>query len=404
KKWSDYEQELWEVGTQGSQESAHSRASDRSHRSSRSAKKAGSAAGSVAGDYYDERGRRGRSRSPAPPFASNDPRMSRNYSTEMSQRGSVYGIGRGVEYDVYGAVTTLGSRPVSMVEGGQGSDFPSDEEILQEIRNILSTANLMSITKKQVRDDLSQYFGMDMSLKKDTNWLTFIKELYKYLEEIDISSFLSQWNSLKTCYPAASTYLSRMKKTKEKWAACYNHVFIADMTTTQHEESMNNMMKGYLDANYQYMLTQLLQKIQQFVTQNPISTITFYTSFNEVFISKIEKETQTQSNNSNIIPIVKNPLIIQSIIDLDNYESTYIVQNTVTQPLNEIQNLSSSPTIQSLQFFESNIFSNESNLVSKTAIRLIIEDYKDISLNDAKEIMIDSVDFGLYVHNDNCEN
>ncbi|CAI2162513.1 1810_t:CDS:2 [Funneliformis geosporum] len=168
KKWSDYEQELWEVGTQGSQDSAHSRASDRSYRSGRSAKKAGSVAGSVAGDYYDERNRRGRSRSPAPPFASSDPRMSRNYSTEMSQRGSVYGIGRGAEYDVYGAVTTLGSRPVSMVEGGgQGSDFPSDEDILQEIRNILSTANLMSITKKQVRDDLSQYFGMDMSLKKE---------------------------------------------------------------------------------------------------------------------------------------------------------------------------------------------------------------------------------------------
>jgi len=165
KKWSDYEQELWEVGTQGSQESTHSRASDRSYRSNRSAKKQ---PGSVAGDYYDERGRRSRSRSPAPPYAGSDPRMSRAYSTEMSQRGSLYGIGRGIEYDVYGAVTTLGSRPVSMVESGSLSgDFPSDDEILQEIRNILSTANLMSITKKQVRDDLSQCFGMDMSLKKE---------------------------------------------------------------------------------------------------------------------------------------------------------------------------------------------------------------------------------------------
>ncbi|CAG8528050.1 16481_t:CDS:1, partial [Funneliformis mosseae] len=43
-------------------------------------------------------------------------------------------------------------------------------------------------------------------------------------------------------------------------------------------------------------------------------------------------------------------------------------------------------------------------LVPETAIRLIAEDYKGISLNDAKEIMIDSVDFGLYVHDDNCEN
>ncbi|CAG8745529.1 10851_t:CDS:2, partial [Funneliformis mosseae] len=92
------------------------------------------------------------------------------------------------------------------------------------------------------------------------------------------------------------------------------------------------------------------------------------------FVSEIEKETQTQSNNSNIIPTVKNPLIIRSkgrpsnkripksIIDLDNYKSTYIAQNTVIQPLNKIQNLSSPPTTQSPQFFESNVFSNESNL------------------------------------------
>ncbi|PKY38336.1 glycosyltransferase family 2 protein [Rhizophagus irregularis] len=165
KKWSDYEQELWEVGTQGSQESAHSRASDRSYRSGRSAKKAGSAAGSVAGDYYEERSKRSRSRSPAPPYDDpNRPYARSNFGgAEMSQRGSVYGIGRG-EYDVYGA----GSRPVSLIEGGHAdSDFPSDEEILQGIRNILSTANLMSITKKQVRDDLSQSFGMDMSAKKE---------------------------------------------------------------------------------------------------------------------------------------------------------------------------------------------------------------------------------------------
>ncbi|CAB4405288.1 unnamed protein product [Rhizophagus irregularis] len=71
---------------------------------------------------------------------------------------------------------------------------------------------------------------------------------------MDISKFLSQWDVIKTSYPLASTYLSRMEKTKEKWAACFNcNVFIADMTTTQHEESMNNMMKGYLDASTSLM-------------------------------------------------------------------------------------------------------------------------------------------------------
>lgn len=39
-------------------------------------------------------------------------------------------------------------------------------------------------------------------------------------------------------------------------------------------------------------------------------------------------------------------------------------------------------------------------LVPETAIRLILEDYENISLDTAKEIMIDSTEFGFYVHND----
>ncbi|CAG8682802.1 21731_t:CDS:2 [Gigaspora margarita] len=76
------------------------------------------------------------------------------------------------------------------------------------------------------------------------------EDLYKFFGEMDISNFLTQWDALKTLYPLAVAYLSRMEKMKEKWAACFNcDTFIADMTTTQHGESMNNMMKGYLDAN-----------------------------------------------------------------------------------------------------------------------------------------------------------
>lgn len=43
-------------------------------------------------------------------------------------------------------------------------------------------------------------------------------------------------------------------------------------------------------------------------------------------------------------------------------------------------------------------------LVPETAIRLIAEDYMNISLDVAKEIMIDSIDFGLYVHDDSDSN
>ena len=37
-------------------------------------------------------------------------------------------------------------------------------------------------------------------------------------------------------------------------------------------------------------------------------------------------------------------------------------------------------------------------LVPETAIRLIAEDFKEISLDVAKEIMVDSIEFGSHVH------
>ncbi|CAG8727589.1 2895_t:CDS:2, partial [Cetraspora pellucida] len=39
-------------------------------------------------------------------------------------------------------------------------------------------------------------------------------------------------------------------------------------------------------------------------------------------------------------------------------------------------------------------------LVPKTAIRLIAKDFNNISLDTTKKIMIDSIEFGLYVHDD----
>ncbi len=85
----------------------------------------------------------------------------------------------------------------------------------------------------------------NLSAKLGNNWTLFIKNFYKCLEKTDILEFLSQWDILKTSYPSASTYLLRIERTKEKWAACFNHnTFMADMTTTQYSKSMNNLMKG----------------------------------------------------------------------------------------------------------------------------------------------------------------
>ena len=79
-------------------------------------------------------------------------------------------------------------------------------------------------------------------------WSEFIKFFYKCLDEYDESEFLEKWNQLKIMFPLSSKYLIKMDKNLTRWALCYNRqLFMADMTTTQRGESMNSLMKGYMD-------------------------------------------------------------------------------------------------------------------------------------------------------------
>jgi hypothetical protein len=46
--------------------------------------------------------------------------------------------------------------------------FPTDEQLLEEIKVILKEANLTTLTKKQVRELLSvKYGGLDLKIKRD---------------------------------------------------------------------------------------------------------------------------------------------------------------------------------------------------------------------------------------------
>lgn len=86
--------------------------------------------------------------------------------------------------------------------------------------------------------------------KLGNTWQSFISKLYKCLGKIDPLDFQAEWEELKSLYPNATSYLLRMERVKEKWAACFNQdIFTADMNTTQRAESMNNLMKQYLDAS-----------------------------------------------------------------------------------------------------------------------------------------------------------
>ncbi|CAG8725289.1 13524_t:CDS:2 [Funneliformis caledonium] len=80
-------------------------------------------------------------------------------------------------------------------------------------------------------------------------WVEFIKFFYQCINNYDENDFLKKWEQLKTNYPSTTKYLRKMDKNLTRWAPCYNkQIFMADMSTTQRGESMNSLMRGYMDA------------------------------------------------------------------------------------------------------------------------------------------------------------
>jgi chitin synthase len=106
-----------------------------------------------------------------------------NPSMVGSQYQAVYGVPppgypQAMSYASRGSAVM--SRPVSMVHApakqmnvaGRTEEYPSDEQIAAQIKTILATANLMTVTKKQVRDELAAFFNTDMNSRK-----TFINKV-----------------------------------------------------------------------------------------------------------------------------------------------------------------------------------------------------------------------------------
>ncbi|KAL1918096.1 uncharacterized protein VTP21DRAFT_3362 [Calcarisporiella thermophila] len=215
RKWSDYEQDMWEVGTAASHESGGTQVSYRTRGYSGSKRGSRSMAGSVIGDeeHYaaSQMGipspamamgamhrnsvasaGRSRSRSPGPAAGLEADRMSMASYHQLpqhlffpdmaSQRGSMMldrsaGMGVPSELDYNGGTGAGSTRPLSgmqlsLIDGYMGQQqqqqpLPSDDAIVEQIRRIISSSDLMSITKKQVREELSAYFGVDMTPKKE---------------------------------------------------------------------------------------------------------------------------------------------------------------------------------------------------------------------------------------------
>ncbi|KAI8873252.1 hypothetical protein GQ42DRAFT_118167 [Ramicandelaber brevisporus] len=147
KKWSDYEQELWS-GANGSQidPDSMSMVSGAGGPYSRPRSIAASRRSSPPSIYGGANGANGRM----------SPAGSRRVAPSISGGG-----------DDYSAMRAAMQSPAAMSMRQPAIPQPTFEEIRQQIRVILSGVDLMSITKKQVRDQLSEHFGIDMTPYKD---------------------------------------------------------------------------------------------------------------------------------------------------------------------------------------------------------------------------------------------
>jgi chitin synthase len=212
KKWSEYEEEIWENGTEYS---ADSKQSGYTSKTSESVLKKGlhhqqgsfltPAPGYPGANPSYDMSQFYPPSSPVPHGPGSRPgsRLNLNASSADMRGGSNLDLSYGAHAIPMNNMNTMNSaislnRPVShvapsyydspsragspsmllanqqpapqsypMAQNMSGYLGPSDQEIAAEVKRILSSANLMNITKKQMREDLSRIFNCDMTPRKD---------------------------------------------------------------------------------------------------------------------------------------------------------------------------------------------------------------------------------------------
>ncbi|KAI5781413.1 chitin synthase E [Geopyxis carbonaria] len=141
KKWEDYQTELWEAQTQRGHDDTRSEVSGYSY-----ATKSYAPTASEFGGYgHVQQGYQSRPMSQLELPLRQQSRLSMAQSDIMSQRG-------------------LG--PFNPELEMSMLDLPSDDAILAEIREILRTADLMTVTKKSIKAELERKFGMSLDAKR----------------------------------------------------------------------------------------------------------------------------------------------------------------------------------------------------------------------------------------------
>ncbi|KAK4191947.1 chitin synthase 8 [Podospora australis] len=146
KKWEEYQAELWEAQT--SRDDARSEVSGYSYATKQN----------VAVSEYPYIPSRPASTAGYPPMPTNHSRMSLAAS-EMLMAGN--------RQSQFGGSQFLGNSPSQQeLEMSNLAGMPSDDALLAEIREILRTADLMTVTKKQIKLELERRFGVPLDSRR----------------------------------------------------------------------------------------------------------------------------------------------------------------------------------------------------------------------------------------------
>lgn len=149
KKWEEYQAELWDAQTQ--RDDARSEISGYSYGT-----KSYHPAGSVYGGGYDTQHLMPTSRSASQLDMHSQIYAGGNNQSRMSLAPS----------DMLGGGFMASGRSIADMEMSDLTGIPTDDMILNEIRDILKTADLMTVTKKGIKQELEGRFNVNLDVKR----------------------------------------------------------------------------------------------------------------------------------------------------------------------------------------------------------------------------------------------
>jgi chitin synthase len=161
KRWEEYQAELWEMHSQYQADAMSAAGTGwRDDRSEASAASYGgkSAAAAVAAANYSRAASRAASRTGS--------MVDLPAKSRVSLAPTAYGALTGGE-DPSAPATSAGASTPGESPSVAGGELPSEDMLLREIRDILASADLMKVTKRDVRAELERRFGCNLRARKE---------------------------------------------------------------------------------------------------------------------------------------------------------------------------------------------------------------------------------------------